>query len=209
MARNSKSIMEQIAETAEQDQAILTITVGGKAWRLPVMGKMKVAGDVAFMDIPAVYGLFQHQDGNLSKATATQIATSEELFFPQRAEELRKLQELAKKFGFSLTRQEGSEVTPTRTRAPKGKGKPKAEPRAVPSKGQLFLYEKTKTLLEVADVIEEDGKSILIMADQKGDTRKVPYSAVFWRYYKEQSTSEKNVPAVPIKEYRVKLTPDN
>jgi hypothetical protein len=183
MARKTKPIIDQIAELAEQDQAIVTFTVGGKAWRLPVMGNVKVAGDLAYIDLPALGGLYHHENGNLAKANSTQAGMAEEAFFPDRAEKLKQLQALAKEFGFNLSREEGSDL-PTRTRAPKGQGKPKVAPRGLPEVGKVFTYTKDGLEYKLEDIREENGKKVLVMAGD--ETKLVNMSAVFWRYWTEK-----------------------
>lgn len=185
-AMAKKTIIEQVAAQAKAEQAILSLTVGSQTWRLPITGKAVVAGDYAFMQFPNVEGLYFQLNGNLQKANTGQVIASEEVFFPDRAEELKTLQQLAKKHGYSISKEEGGLM-----RSPRGQGKPKAEPRDIPAVGDQLSY-STKPNREDAvnfHVVEVNGKELTMKAED--DTEKtVTYNAVFWRYHKPVSQSK-------------------
>lgn len=178
-----KGLLEQIAQGATNDQAIITVTSGKGKLLLPVEGKFNLKGDYAYVNLPAVQGFYKKgADGTLAKATPG--AEEEALFFPEReaelkarAAELATLKELARKHGFTLSSAEGTTVT--RTRAPRGTGKPKAEPKPMPKKGDKFTSTQNGLVYTVLNV---DGK-VLDMKGEDGSTKSVTYSGIFWRWH--------------------------
>lgn len=185
MRKTSKrGLIDQIAAQAQSDQAIITITLGkgGKAL-LPVVGKINAKGDYVYASFPAVVGFYiKGKDGNLAQTTPGDDV--EGLFFPEReaelkakAAELATLKELARKHGFTLAATDGGTVK--RTRAARGSGKPRTEPRPMPKKGDKFTSTQNGIKYTIDAV---DGKT-LTMTGEDGSKKTLTYSGIFWRWH--------------------------
>lgn len=178
MPRTSKrSLIDQIAAQAQPDQAIVTITLGKGKALLPVQGKINAKGDFVYVSLPAIAGLFKKgTDGNLTPATPGDDA--EAVYFPELAQELATLRELAKKYGFTLATTEGGAPV-KRTRAPRGTGAPRPAPKAMPAVGDKFVAQKDGIIYTIQAV---DGKT-LKMTGEDGSKKSVTYSGIFWRWH--------------------------
>jgi len=180
MAKN-KTLLDQIAASAESDQIIATVMMGKNKAHLPMMVKVKVAGDYVYCDIPSRSGIWK-LEGDQLKAVGTDSEV-ESAFFPERGAELAQLQQLARKYGYTLAAPEGGVV---RKRAPRG-SKPKVGPRSWPVVGSVWMYDTGKaesgpwTVTSVLD----DEKGIVIKSDT--EEKVVTHKGMFIRYYKPVS----------------------
>lgn len=197
MPRTSKrTLVDQIAANATADQAIINVTTKGGKALLPVEGKVNAKGDYVWVSFPAVQGFYKKgTDGNLARTTPNNEV--EALFFPERkaeleakAKELAMLKELAKKHGFTLATKDtnnpsyvldaSGKIVRKRTRAPRGTGKPRPAPKAMPAVGDKFVAQKDGIIYTVESV---DGKT-LKMKGEDGSQKEVTYSGIFHRWYK-------------------------
>ena len=185
MARQ-RSVIDQIAKLAKQDQAILTITAGSNTLRLPIEGKIITKGDFTWLSMPSVEGLYAANAGQLSKAGTGALADAEAAFFPERAAELEakkaelaQFKELARKLGAKIIFEDGAAVK--RTRAPKGQGKPKAPKREALKVGDKFTNNKNGILYTVEKF--EGNRVHLKGAD--GDLKSDVNTGVFFARWKQ------------------------
>lgn len=182
MAKRTGSILSQIAASASPDQPIITITSGNKKLLLPIEGRINIKGEFCYVQLPEVDGVFvAASNGNLSKASAADLTNAEAVFFPERAEELAKLAELAKKYGMVLQRPtEAGEVKVKRTRSPKGERKtPLGPKRDLPVVGDKFV----STVNGITYTVKSfEDKTITLKGDD-GSEKSTTYSGIFWRWW--------------------------